>query len=512
MRHRAELPAERFVVAGPRPGGPRTRGARRDPRGRCRHPAAEQPRRLDRHHPRRAGRQGRPARHARPRGRRLTAGRRPTGPWTRRRVPAHHRSRRDERRCRRALLRLPRRLARRRGRPDAGRGPSRGGPSSAPDDLRGRGGRDGRRRAGPRPASCGRSEHRRDGAHHDHAADRHTRGPRGRRPGRRRAGRARPRRGASGRRRRPRRLEQGRVQGPRPRHARPRQGPVVRGETEYVVAERSVGAGSRASCEPRRVRSWRRPAWTAPTRESAAGGCSSPTTPTGSASSSTTPCVARHGVRLGVVLSDTAGRAWRVGQIDFALGAHGSACRRRPARGHRCRRQAARGDDARGRRRDRSGGRPGQGQGGGGAGRGPPRRPGGPRRRAPREAPTRTRPRAHRARRLVRLRPGRGRAGGAGHRTGQPVGGGSRRGAGRRRQPPRRGVAGGARRVARCRGGTADVGRLSVTLGADSPYELGQLVSRLCTALWCEWLVGAAESPSADGLSVVVRISGAHSS
>ena len=58
--------------------------------------------------------------------------------------------------------------------------------------------------------------------------------------------------------------------------------------------------------------------------------------------------------------------------------------------------------------------------------------------------------------------------------------------------------------------GTADVGRLSVTLGADSPYELGQLVSRLRTALWCEWLVGAADSPSADGLSVVVHVSGAH--
>ena len=31
----------------------------------------------------------------------------------------------------------------------------------------------------------------------------------------------------------------------------------------------------------------------------------------------------RHDVRLGVVLSDTAGRPWRVGQVDFAIGAHG---------------------------------------------------------------------------------------------------------------------------------------------------------------------------------------------
>lgn len=32
---------------------------------------------------------------------------------------------------------------------------------------------------------------------------------------------------------------------------------------------------------------------------------------------------ARYGVRLAVVLTDTAGRPWRVGQTDFALGAHG---------------------------------------------------------------------------------------------------------------------------------------------------------------------------------------------
>jgi coenzyme F420-0:L-glutamate ligase/coenzyme F420-1:gamma-L-glutamate ligase len=57
--------------------------------------------------------------------------------------------------------------------------------------------------------------------------------------------------------------------------------------------------------------------------------------------------------------------------------------------------------------------------------------------------------------------------------------------------------------------GTADVGRLSVTLGADGPYELGQLVTRLCTALWCEWLVGRPDPPSADGLSTVVHVSGA---
>ena len=128
-------------------------------------------------------------------------------------------------------------------------------------------------------------------------------------------------------------------------------------------------------------------------------------------------------------------------------------------------------------------------------------------------APTRTRPRAHRPRRLVRLRPGRGRARGARHRAGQP--GGARRSAWRRPAGDTRLDA--VSRAVRAalhgvESGTADVGRLSVTLGADSPYELGQLVARLRAALWCEWLVGARpRAPSADGLSVVVHVSGSAS-
>ena len=53
----------------------------------------------------------------------------------------------------------------------------------------------------------------------------------------------------------------------------------------------------------------------------------------------------------------------------------------------------------------------------------------------------------------------------------------------------------------------ADVGPLTVTLGADSGYELGILVARLQAALWCELLRGEADPPEADGLSVVVRVS-----
>ena len=55
--------------------------------------------------------------------------------------------------------------------------------------------------------------------------------------------------------------------------------------------------------------------------------------------------------------------------------------------------------------------------------------------------------------------------------------------------------------------GTADVGTRSVTLGADTPYELGRLEARLHSALWCEWLQGRSDPPSADGLSVTVAIS-----
>ena len=57
---------------------------------------------------------------------------------------------------------------------------------------------------------------------------------------------------------------------------------------------------------------------------------------------------------------------------------------------------------------------------------------------------------------------------------------------------------------------TADVGPLTVTLGADTPYELGVVVARLRAALWTELLQGEAEVPSADGLSVLVHVSADH--
>ncbi len=53
---------------------------------------------------------------------------------------------------------------------------------------------------------------------------------------------------------------------------------------------------------------------------------------------------------------------------------------------------------------------------------------------------------------------------------------------------------------------TADVGDASVTLGADSPYELGRLVARLQAALWCDGLAGEPAVPAVDGCSVVVQV------
>ena len=60
---------------------------------------------------------------------------------------------------------------------------------------------------------------------------------------------------------------------------------------------------------------------------------------------------------------------------------------------------------------------------------------------------------------------------------------------------------------------TADVGDESVTLGADGPYALGQLVARLQAALWCERLEGEAgrRRPTAARVAVRIRESGAFS-
>ncbi|GAA2744525.1 coenzyme F420-0:L-glutamate ligase [Terrabacter aerolatus] len=285
---------------------------------------------------------------------------------------------------------------------------------------------------------------------------------------------------------------------------------VVRGESEYVVAERAVG--DRVT---RVVRAKAGPIMAAAGVDGSntgdrGGWLLLPHDPDGVCEQVHDALVARHGVRVGVVLSDTAGRAWRVGQVDFALGAHGL----------RVLDDLRGGTDADGKPLEVTAravadeiaaaadlvkgkvaavpvavvrGLPG----------------------VLVDEPLEAHPRG---RDLVRTGPGDwfgyGRVeavrASLGIEPGSPEA--AAVGVAPAAEDTRLDAVSRAVRVALhgIESGTADVGRLSVTLGADGPYELGRLVSRLTTALWCEWLVGEAGPPSADGLSTVVRISGAH--
>lgn len=214
---------------------------------------------------------------------------------------------------------------------------------------------------------------------------------------------------------------------------------------------------------------------------------------------------ARHGVRLGVVLSDTAGRPWRVGQTDFALGAHGVAVVEDLRGGY----------DA--------DGRPlhvttravadevaaaadlvkGKAQGVPAAvvrgivgvvtdGAGP----------------------AEGAARLVRTGPGdwfrfgaveavRSALGVAPGSTDSAAVGIPPSAPGPRREAVRRAVALALHGVPH---GRADIGDTSVRLGADDPYELGRLAARLEVALASESLACRLGTPSVDGCAVEVSL------
>lgn len=230
----------------------------------------------------------------------------------------------------------------------------------------------------------------------------------------------------------------------------------------------------------------------------------------------------RHDVRLGVVLSDTAGRPWRVGQVDFAIGAHGLRVL----------------DDLRGAvdadGRDLSVtaralvdeiaaaadlvkgkvlGVPVAVVRGLGdvvhnlppaaalAGQADP------------EAAIAPEPQPG-ARDLVRTGPedwfAHGRVEAVRAALGAPPGSALARQVGIPPAGPdaRAGAVGRAARlaVALDDDATADVGDESVTLGADGPYALGRLVARLQAALWCDGLEGDPLAPAADGCSVVVRV------
>ena len=226
----------------------------------------------------------------------------------------------------------------------------------------------------------------------------------------------------------------------------------------------------------------------------------------------------RHGMRVGVLLSDTAGRPWRVGQVDFALGAHGLAVLE-DLRGGRdldgrdlsvtmralADEVAAAADLVKG----KALGVPAAVVRGV-VGLVPAR----PAPDAPAGGAQDDGARSSGARDLVRTGPqdwfGHGRVEAVraalgvepGTEIAQQVGIASVL------PEPRSETVGRAVRLALVgdEEATADVGEHSVTLGADGPYELGLLVSRLVTALWCESLVGEPAVPAADGCSVVVAV------
>jgi len=283
---------------------------------------------------------------------------------------------------------------------------------------------------------------------------------------------------------------------------------VVRGESEYVVAERSVGDRF-----TRVVRAKAGPVMAAAGVDgSNTGGRGGwlllPHDPDGICQQLHDALLARHGVRVGIVLSDTAGRAWRMGQVDFALGAHGV----------RVLDDLRGGSDADGRPlevtsravADEIAAAADLAKGKVSA------VPAAVLRGLPDvlvDEPLEAHPRG---RDLVRTGPGDwfgyGRVEAVRAALGIEPGTPEAEAVGVAPAGPdtRLDAVSRAARAALhgVESGTADVGRLSVTLGAESPYELGQLVARLRTALWAEWLVGQPDPPSADGLSTVVRVSG----
>ena len=285
---------------------------------------------------------------------------------------------------------------------------------------------------------------------------------------------------------------------------------VVAAETEYVVAERSVG--DRVT---RIVRAKAGPIMAAAGVDGSntgdrGGWLLLPHDPDRVCEQLHDGLRSRHGVRVGVVLSDTAGRPWRVGQVDFALGAHGLRVL----------------DDLRG-------GVDADGK--------------------PLEVTTRALAdeiasaadlakgkvsavpaavvrglrdilvdepleRHPRGRDLVRTGPGDwfgyGRVEAVRAALGVEPGtdaaievGIPPAGPGTRLEAVSRAVGVALYEVDSA---TADVGPLTVALGADTPYELGMVVARLQAALWSELLRGEAGIPSADGLSVVVHVSADH--
>ena len=126
---------------------------------------------------------------------------------------------------------------------------------------------------------------------------------------------------------------------------------VSRGRTTRPAAHRADPARSRAG-RGRRRRVERRPGTV----------LLLPIDPDASARALRAALADRLGVRTAVIITDTAGRAWREGLVDIAIGVAGLDAARGPARPGGPVRQSARDDGHRRRGRDRRRGRAGEGQ------------------------------------------------------------------------------------------------------------------------------------------------------
>jgi coenzyme F420-0:L-glutamate ligase/coenzyme F420-1:gamma-L-glutamate ligase len=281
---------------------------------------------------------------------------------------------------------------------------------------------------------------------------------------------------------------------------------VVAAETEYVVAERALDGRV-----ARIVRSKAGPIMAAAGVDGSntgerGGWLLLPHDPDGICREIHAGLVARYGVRLGVVLSDTAGRPWRVGQVDFALGAHGlrvlDDLRGATDADGRALEVTARAlADEVAAAADLVKGKVGsvpvavvRGLADAVADDPDASLPGG--------------------RDLVRTGPqdwfGYGRVEAVRAALGIEPGTPPAEAVG----IPRQGDETRLERVSRAvsvaltgvEGATADVGPRSITLGADNLFDLGVLAARLRSALWCEWLEATYEPPGAGMLSVTARV------
>lgn len=281
---------------------------------------------------------------------------------------------------------------------------------------------------------------------------------------------------------------------------------VIANETEYVVAERALD--DRVT---RVVRAKAGPIMAAAGVDGSntgerGGWLLLPHDPDGICREVHAALTAAHGVRLGVVLSDTAGRPWRVGQVDFALGAHGLHVLD-DLRG---------GVDADGKLlevtaravadeiasaadlvKGKAGGVPVavlRGLSALVAGDADAHLPGG-------RDLVRTGPgdwfgygRVEAVRAALGVEPGSALA----EEVGIPSAGDESR-----LQLVSRAV---SVALAGVEGATADVGPVSVTLGAETPYDLGVLSARFQSALWCDWLAADVEAPAPGATTVRVHV------